>query len=142
MWFTFPRFVGALSPLPVLIGCAFGGASGSQNVIATPALEQTKAKSAYDAIRQIRPEMLRTRTPGSLMLFAPSHPAVAIDNTVVGGIEVLRATPVTELARIEYVNSWQAAKAFGVEFRDGIVLLTRRSGSPPALSLSSAQPSK
>jgi hypothetical protein len=141
MWFTIPRFVGALSPLPMLIGCALGGASGSQNVIATPALERTKAKSAYDAIRRIRPEMLRTRSPGSLMLFAASRPAVAIDNNVVGGIEALQATPVKEVARIEYVNSWKAAKAFGVEFPDGIVLVTTRTGSQPALSLNSARAS-
>jgi hypothetical protein len=141
MWFTFPRFVGALSPLPTLIGCAFGAASGNQNVIATPALEHTKAKSAYDAIRQIRPEMLRTRGSGSLMLFTPSQPAVAIDNTIVGGIEALQATPVREVARIEYVNSWKAAKAFGLESRDGIVLVTKRTGSPSALSLNSARPS-
>ena len=137
MWFTFPRFVRAFSPLPMLIGCALGG---SPNVIATPALEQTEAKNAYDAIRQIRPEMLLARPSGSLMLFTSIQPAVAIDNTVVGGLEVLRATPVKDVARIEYVNSWKAAKAYGMELPDGIVLVTRRD-SQPALSLSSARPS-
>lgn len=136
MWPTFPRLVRALSPLPILIGCAFGGATaaGAQNVIDATALSNAKATSAYDAIRQTRPEMLRTRSPGSLMLFSPRYPAVAVDNVIVGGIDVLRTIPVNEVAQIEYVDSWKAAKQYGLDHRDGLVLVTMRTDSEPALA--------
>jgi hypothetical protein len=142
MWLTFPRLVGALSPILILSGCGFGAATaGNQNVLASPALKHSKAASTYDAIRQMRPEMLRSRGSGSLMLFAPRQPAVAIDNVIVGGPEALRAIPVSEVDRIEYVNSWKAAKQYGLKLRDGLVLVTRRTGSDPALSLNKTRAS-
>src|SRR5919109_2278942 len=109
MWLTFPRLVRVLSPLPILIACAAGSA-GAQQVITAQLLDHTKATSAYDAVRQLRPEMLRARESGSLLFFTPRRPAVAIDNTIVGGVEALRTIPVSEVAQIEYVNSWKAAK--------------------------------
>lgn len=137
---TFPRLVRALSPLPVLIGFAFGGATANaQNVIDATALSNAKAGSAYDAIRQTRPEMLRTRSPGSLMLFSPRYPAVAVDNVIVGGIDVLRTIPASEVARIEYVDSWRAAKQYGLDHRDGLVLVTMRTKSEPALAAKGAR---
>jgi hypothetical protein len=140
MWPNLPRLAGALSLL--LTGCGFGAATaGSQNVIASPALEQSQAASAYDAIRQLRPEMLRSRSSGSLAFFTPRQPAVAVDNIIVGGLEVLRAIPVHEVTRIEYVNSWMAAKQYGLKLPDGIVLVARRTASEPALSLKVAKDS-
>jgi hypothetical protein len=87
--------------------------------------------NAYDAIRQIRPEMLRTRSPGSLLLFKASQPAVAVDNTVIGGVDALRSIPTDGVARIEYVSGWRAQKAYGVGFEDGLVMVTTESDSQP-----------
>src|SRR5262245_2893438 len=55
MWPTLPRLVGALSPLPILLACASGGAQA--NVITAPELSRSSAANAYDAIRRVRPEM-------------------------------------------------------------------------------------
>jgi hypothetical protein len=130
MWLSLPRLVGALSPLPILIACATGGATGRDpNVITAPELSSSRATNAYDAIRQIRPELLRTRDPGSLVYFKTSRPAVALDNTLVGGVEVLRAMPLDKVARIEYVDGWKAAKRFGSTFGNGIMLIETRPGS-------------
>ena len=76
--------------------------------------------------------MLRSRGSGSLMLFTQRQPAVAIDNVIVGGVETLRVLPVSEVSRIEYVNSRKAAKQFGLHFPDGILLVSKRTGSDPA----------
>ena len=92
MWLSLPRLAGVLSPFPILIACASTGAHDA-NVITAPELSRSKAPNAYDAIRQIRPEMLRTRDPGSLMYFKASQPVVAVDNTLVGGVEALRTLP-------------------------------------------------
>jgi hypothetical protein len=136
MWLSLPRLVGALSPIPILIACASGGAHDA-NVITAPELSSSKAGNAYDAIRQIRPEMLRTRDPGSVVYFKARGPVVAVDNTLVGGVEVLRTLPTGRVARIEYVNSWVSAKRYGTEFRNGLMLIETRADSAPEFAAGS-----
>ena len=128
MWLSFPRLVGVLSPFPILIACASAGAHDA-NVITAPELGRSKARSAYDAIQQIRPEMLRTRDPGAVVYFKARQPAVAVDYALLGGVEVLRTLPTGQVTRIEYVNSWVAAKRFGSGFGDGVMLIETRADS-------------
>jgi hypothetical protein len=130
MWLSLPRLVGALSPLPLFIACASAGGP-DLNVITAPELSRSKARNAYDAIHQIRPEMLRTRDPGTIVYFKANHPVVAVDNTVVGGVEVLRTLPTGKVARIEYVNPWLAAKRYGTGFGNGVMLIETRADSQP-----------
>lgn len=126
MWLSLPRLVGALSPLPILIACASGGATRDPSVITAPELGRSRATNTYEAIRHIRPELLRSRESGSLLLFTARRPVVAVNDTVVGGVEVLRALPVEKVARIEYVSAWVAANRYGSGFGNGIVLVTKR----------------
>ena len=130
MWLSLPRLLGVLSPFPILIACASAGAHDA-NVITAPELSRSKAPTAYDAVRQIRPEMLRTRDPGAMVYFKARQPLVAVDNTLIGGVEVLRTLPTGKVARIEYVNSTVAAKRYGTEFRDGVMLIESRADSAP-----------
>ena len=132
MWLSFPRLVAALGPLPILVACASSGLD--RNVITAPELSRSRATSAYDAIRQIRPELLRARDPGALVYFRASRPLVAVDNTVVGGVEVLRAIPVAKVARIEFVDGWKATKAYGSGFGNGVMLIETRPDSHPKLA--------
>ena len=133
MWFTLPRLVGVLSPLPILIACASSGAHDA-NVITAPELDRSRAVSTYDAIRRIRPEMLRNRDSGGLLFFRPRNPVVAVDDSIAGSVEVLRAMPVDRVARIEYVSAWKTAKRYGSEFPNGILLVTKRTRLEPDLS--------
>jgi hypothetical protein len=130
MWLSLPRLVGVLSPFPILIACASGGARDA-NVITSPELSRSKARNAYDAIQQIRPEMLRSRDPGTVTYFKARQTVVAVDNTLVGGVEVLRTVPTGKVARIEYVNSWAAAKRYGTGFGNGVMLIETRADSAP-----------
>jgi hypothetical protein len=130
MWRSLPRLMGVLSPFPIFIACASAGAHDA-NVITAPELSRSKARNAYEAIHQIRPEMLRTRAPGSMVYFKARQPVVAVDYTLVGGVELLRSLPTGKLARIEYVNSWMAAKRFGTGYGDGVMLIETRADSEP-----------
>jgi hypothetical protein len=135
MWLSLSRLLGAISPLPILIACASGGATAHDaNVITAPELSRSRATNAYDAIRQIRPELLRTRDPGTLVYFKASRPAVAVDNALVGGVEVLQAMPLDTVARIEYVSAWKAVKRYGLTFGNGVMLIETRSVSEAELS--------
>jgi hypothetical protein len=130
MWRSLPRLMGVLSPFPIFIACASAGAHDA-NVITAPELSRSKARNAYEAIHQIRPEMLRTRAPGSMVYFKARQPVVAVDYNLVGGVALLRSLPTGKLARIEYVNSWMAAKRFGTGFGDGVMLIETRADSEP-----------
>ena len=127
MWLSLPRLAGVLSQFPILIACASGASNG--NVITAPELSHSTARNAYDAVRQIRPEMLRTRDPGTMVYFKARQPLVAVDNRLVGGVDVLRSLPTDKVARIEYVNSWLAAKRYGTGFSDGVMLIETRADS-------------
>jgi hypothetical protein len=137
MRLTIGKLAGAIAPLPILLACASSGATGQDlNVITAPELAQGKAGSTYDAIRHIRPEMLRSRDPGSLMLFKARNPAVAVDNKILGGVETLRGIPAHQVARLEYVSAWKATNRYGRTFKDGIVLVQTRDSSGSQLSIS------
>ena len=138
MWLGLPRLVGVLSPFPILIACASAGARDAK-VITAPELSHSKAGTAYDAIRQIRPEMLRTRDPGMIVYFKARQPVVAVDNAIVGGVEVLRTLPTGKVARIEYVNSWVAAKRYGPGFGNGLMLIETRANSAPQIAAGSSK---
>jgi len=122
--------VGVLFPFPILIACAPAGAHDA-NVITAPELSRSKARNAYDAIQQIRPEMLRIRDPGAMVYFKARQPVVAVDYTLVGGVELLRTLPTGKVARIEYVNAWVVAKRFGTGFGDGVMLIESGADSEP-----------
>jgi hypothetical protein len=134
---SLPRLLGVLSPLPILLACASTGAR-DPNVITTPELSRSEAPNTYDAIRRIRPEMLRDRDHGTLVYFKERHPVVAVDQTVVGGVEVLRTLPAGRVARIEYINSWEAAKRYGTGFENGVMLIETRADSQPDLAVESS----
>jgi hypothetical protein len=136
MWLSLPRLVGALSLFPILIACGSAGAHNA-NVITAPELSRSKARNAYDAIRQIRPDLLRTRYPGTVVYFKARQPLVAVDNTLVGGVEVLRTLPTGKVARIEYVNSWVAAKRYGTGLGNGLMLIETRADSEPEFAAGS-----
>ena len=136
MWISLPRLAGVLSQFPILIACASAGADA--NVITAPELSRSKARNAYDAIQQIRPELLRTRDAGTMVYFKARRPIVAVDNTLVGGIDVLRTLPASKVSRIEYVNTWVAAKRYGTGFGNGIMLIETRADSEPEFAAGSS----
>jgi hypothetical protein len=133
MWISLPRLVGALAPLPILLACASGGGRDA-NVITAPELSHSSARNVYDAIRQIRPELLRTRDPGSVIYFKARRPLVAVDNTLVGDVELLRHLPTGRVARIQYVDPWVAARTYGVAGRTGIMFIETRPDSEPEIA--------
>jgi hypothetical protein len=136
MRLTFPNLTAALSAVPILLACASGSATGqASSVITAPELAGSRAGSTYQAIRDIRPDFFRSRDNGSLMLFNPRRPAVAVDNTLVGGIEVLRTIPVDQVVQLEYVSAWKAANRYGMTFPDGILLVQTRDSSGNQLSI-------
>ncbi|HVQ48048.1 MAG TPA: hypothetical protein VMS62_14565 [Gemmatimonadales bacterium] len=136
MQFTFSKLAGALSPLLILLVCASGVATAQDpNVITASELAGSRAENTYQAIRDIRPELFRSRDTGSLMLFGVRQPAVAVNNTLVGGVEALRSIPVDQVTQLEYLSAWEAGNRYGETFRDGILLVQTRDNPGEQLSI-------
>ena len=68
---------------------------------------------------------------------AARHPEVAVNNTLVGGVEALRPIPVDQVAQLEYLSAWEAGNRYGMTFRDGILLV--QIGDSPGSQLSLAR---
>jgi hypothetical protein len=133
---TLSILAGALLPLPILLACAAGAATAqASNVITAPELAAEQGGSTYDAVRHIRPELFRSRDDGSLMLFSARMPAVAVNDSLVGGIDILRTLPVNQVVHLEYINAPRAAKQYGMTFRDGILLVQTRGNTGYQLSI-------
>lgn len=87
-----------------------------RDVITVTDLQRVSAVTAFDAIKQLRPEFLTFRRGGR-------PPAVYVDYIRVGGIETLREIPVTEVAEVRHLNSSDATTLFGTGNTDGAILI-------------------
>jgi hypothetical protein len=96
MWLTRPRLVGVLSPLPMLIACASAGATARDAyVITAPELNRSRSTNTDAAIRRVRPELLRSRHPGSVLYFTTRTPVASLDHTVVPALRCWEPRPPT-----------------------------------------------
>ena len=125
MWHTFIRLAAGLSVPVLFAGAAEPAAAQERVVITAPELAQSGASTVYEAIRRLRPQLLRARPPGYLMYFTERRPVVAVDEKVKGGLEVLQGMPVGEAALVEYIDARAAKQRYGIEFADGLVLVVK-----------------
>lgn len=125
MWHTFFRLAAGLSVPVLLAGAAQPAAAQDRVVITAPELARSGASTVYDAIRRLRPQLLRARPSGYLMYFSERRPVVAVDEAVKGGLEVLQGMPVGEAALVEYIDARGAKRSYGIEAADGLVLVVK-----------------
>ena len=125
MWHTFIRLAAGLSVPVLLAGAAEPAAAQDRVVITAPELARSGASTVYDAIRRLRPQLLRARPPGYLLYFTERRPAVAVNEEVKGGLEALQGMPIDEVALVEYLDARGAKQRYGIEVADGLVLVVK-----------------
>ena len=125
MWHTFIRLAAGLSFPVLLAGAAEAAAAQDRVVITAPELARSGASTVYDAIRRLRPQLLRARPSGSLLYFSERRPVVAVNGEMKGGLEVLQDMPVGEVALVEYLDARGAKQRYGIEVADGLVLVVK-----------------
>lgn len=94
--------------------------------VSTVDVTRTNARTALDAIRQVRPEFLRAsmRTPASS--YTVTEPVVYENGRYLGGIDRLAMIPVDALVEVERVEAIEARARLGVSCRcDGGVIFIR-----------------
>jgi hypothetical protein len=125
MWHSLIRLTAGLSVPVLLAGAAQPAAAQDRVVITAPELARSGASTVYDAIRRLRPQLLRARPSGSLLYFSERRPVVAVNGEMKGGLEVLQDMPVGEVALVEYLDARGAKQRYGIEVADGLVLVVK-----------------
>jgi hypothetical protein len=84
-------------------------------------ITRSQASNAYDAVRLIRPNMLRERGKATIRGNDVREPLVYLDNQRLGGISYLRDIPVTEIFEIRYHSAAQAQIKWGSGHVQGVI---------------------
>jgi len=95
--------------------------SSASDAITRVEITKSQALNAYDAIRILRPNMLRERGKVTIRGNDIREPLVYVDNQRMGGISFLRDIPVTEIFEIRYHTAAQAQIRWGNGHPQGVI---------------------
>jgi hypothetical protein len=93
-------------------------------------ISRSQAATAYDAIRILRPNMLRERGKVTIRGNDVREPLVYIDNQRLGGISYLRDIPVAEIFEIRYHSAAQAQIKWGPGHMQGVIQVVTARTTP------------
>lgn len=130
-YFVAPVFVASLLSAACSHKIGMAPPSSVDTAITRVEITRSQAINAYDAIRILRPSMLKERGAVTLRGRDVREPIVYLDNQRMGGIGALRDIPVTEIFEIRYHNAGQAQIKWGNGHPQGViqVVTARTSGS-------------
>lgn len=95
-------------------------------VLGDAELASVTAQTAFDAIRQLRPEFLQASPVASGL--ANQAPSVYIGDSYLGGVSSLNEIPLSEIAEIRYLRPFDAVERLGAGCRcsGGVILIRWR----------------
>ena len=109
----------------LLVACAGrpGGAPvlSSSDAITRVEITRSQAINAYDAVRLLRPNMLRVREAVTIQGNDVREPLVYVDDQRLGGISYLQNIPVTDIFEIRYHTAAQAQLKWGSGHAQGVI---------------------
>jgi hypothetical protein len=120
--------------LLALVGCASAPAAGGEaparrqtNLITLEEIQQhAQASDAFEVIRALRPNWLRTRGQQSLSDPTAGQVVVYLDGTRAGGPGFLRQIAVQNMQSAQYLNAGEATSRFGTGHTGGVILIVTR----------------
>ncbi len=114
--------------LVMLAGCATRGAESGprrdRDVITAEEIEEINVATAFDVIRQLRPEYLRSRGQMSLRDSEPEYAVVYLNGVKYGGLEQLRTIRAMDIAEIRYIGASDATTRWGTGHFGGVIEIT------------------
>ena len=113
--------------LALAVGCstnAAGTRAGRSDTITLDDLRSANPTNLYDAVRTIRPNWLRARSPNSVQ--RPGQVQVYFDDTRLGGVETLRNVPVQGVAYIRWFDPISASSRWGLDHEQGAIVVSTR----------------
>ena len=86
-------------------------------------MRSTALLTAYDAVERLRPSYLRQRGPATLLSVGDTRVQVFLNEVRIGGVDVLRTIPVSEVAWIRYLSPSEATIRFGTQAGGGAIIV-------------------
>lgn len=120
--------IAALATLAAL-GCATRSGtrpSVDRDVLASEEIERTAAVTAYDAVRQLRPEWLRRRGRSSIQNATAEVLVVYLDGARLGNVQILNSITVGSILEIRHLDGRDATTRFGTGHAGGALLIRTR----------------
>ena len=110
------------------LGCASGtGATGepraSLNVLTGEELRETGAGNLWDALRQRRPQWLRSRATTSLISPLAEEPVVYVQGIHHGPLTSLQQMSLDQVRRVEFIDGRDATTRFGTGHGGGVIMV-------------------
>lgn len=121
--------VAGLAGLALLAGCASRGDStyASPDLLTAEQLTNYQHLNAFDAIRQLRPQWLRS-SRGQSSVRASSQEQrglrVYVDGILFGGATDLRSLEVRAIHEARFLDSREATTRFGTNHAEGAIVVT------------------
>ena len=100
--------------------------SSSSDRIMPSELLDVVADNAYDIVRQLRPQWLRSRGPTSVMEPQGELPSVYVDNMRYGDLLVLQDIPLAEILEIRFISGPDATTRWGTGVVAGVIEVIRK----------------
>lgn len=100
-------------------------ARSSNDRIAFEEIQRGHWANAYDLVETLRPRWLRSHGPDTI-LGEPVVVQVHLDETRLGGVQVLRTIAVNDIESIEWVDPVSAASRWGSDHANGAIIITTR----------------
>jgi hypothetical protein len=122
-----------LAVLLTLAACATGGGTeeqdrGSRNRIVRAELQEIPVTTAFEAVRQLRPNWLRQRGEASISAFGSGGIRVVIDSAPQGELEVLETIRTDQIEEMRFLNQSEASVRYGTNFGYGAIEIVTRKG--------------
>ncbi len=121
-----------VTPLLLLLACATvpsRPASHDRTRVTGEELVATHAASVYEALRQIRPEFLRSRGISSIQNPVAEVPRVFVDNVEMGDLEYLKLLNPGDVAEIQRLSAEEATTRWGTGYIGGALVVFTHSGA-------------
>ncbi len=87
---------------------------------------RTSETNAFEVIKKMRPEYLRSRGSSSLQNTVPVTAVVYVDDFRYGALDTLRTVAADHIFQVTYLNSSDATTRFGTDHLGGAILITTR----------------
>lgn len=109
-----------------LFACASGGTGVSRNVITGAQIEEAGLVpfTAWEAVEQLRPNWLRSRT--STITSGRIYAVVFVDGARYGGLDTLRSLPVANVEEMRYLSAQDAMTRYGSGYLGGVIEVIHR----------------
>jgi hypothetical protein len=108
------------------VACSQRGASASRpipssNLITHDELSRVQSMNALEAIRALRPDMLRNRGQTSILTSTGGDPVVYLDERRMGSLPALQNISVQNVMEIRYYSSTEAQQRWGMGHASGAI---------------------